>query len=141
MQSEREEVGLVEATLSFSCRVQRNRHNEIESASRQPRILDSLGKPASKDVTKMNLPPVLKIVHDFPDDTATPIGGDRRVEVQDAIVTIRASERLRNRTGKRLRAFRAERRQNFACRFRATRAERLALIDGSGTRGTVRRIE
>jgi hypothetical protein len=40
------------------------------------------------------LPAVFEIVHHFPDHSATAIGGNRRVEMQDAILAIGARERV-----------------------------------------------
>jgi len=141
MQSEAEQFGLVETPLSFSRRMQRNRHDEIESAARQPWIIHRLGEPATEQMTEMNLPAVFEIMHDFSNDAATAISRNRRVEMQDAILAVRTSERLSDGTGERLGTFRAERRQNPSRRFRTPRAKRFAWIDRVATRGTVRRIK
>ena len=102
MQSEAEQFGLVEPALPFSRRMQRNRHDEIESAARQPWIIHRLGEPATEKMAEMNLPAVFEIMHDFSNDAATALSRNRRVEMQDAILAVRTSERLSDDPGKRL---------------------------------------
>src|SRR5205823_15059729 len=83
----------------------------------------------------------LEIVHDLPNDSATSVGRDSCVEMQRAVLAIRAREDVADVTGKRLRAFRAERWTKSRCFFCTNGAEIFARGNGVATRGTERWIE
>jgi hypothetical protein len=56
-------------------------------------------------MAKMHLPAVFEIENHAANDSATPIGGDRGVEMEYAMCAIRAIERTADRAGKRFGTF------------------------------------
>ena len=68
MQQFREQLGLIETALAFPRRMQRDRHDQIEAASREARIAQRLAQPIGERMAQMDLPAVFELVHDLPDD-------------------------------------------------------------------------
>ena len=85
--------------------------------------LDRVAEPAGEGVTQVTLTPVFELVHEFANQSAAAVGRDRAIEMQDAMLAIRATERLRDRPGKRLGTFRAKRRDDSRRSAAATLAE------------------
>src|SRR4051812_16865569 len=104
----REELGLVEPALAFPGRMKRHRNDEIEMAAVQPRIVQSLAKPARYRMSQIGLFCVLKLVDEPANQTPASVGGNGAIEVEDAILAIGATKRLGDGAGKWLGAFGAE---------------------------------
>ena len=100
---------LIEAALSFSGRMQRDRDNKVEPTIANPGIVQGCAQPTSHEMTQINLATVLKIVNDPADDPPTAIGGDGRVEMNCAMSAVGATKRPDNSALERLRAFLAKR--------------------------------
>ena len=128
-----EQVGLVETALSFPSRMEWDRHDAIEAAPGQARVVERFTKPVAELVAQVQSAAVFKIVHHFADDAAAAIGRDRGLEMEDAIFTIRAGECVRDRALKRLRTFRAKWRAQAGRLIGAGRAKLRARFDHSRT--------
>jgi hypothetical protein len=81
------------------------------------------------------------LVHEPANEAATAIGRDRAIEMQNAVLAIRTTESLRDSAGKRLGAFRAERRHDPRRATLAIRAQVFQALDIGGTDDTRRWIE
>ena len=98
-------------------------------------------EPSGEGVTQMALMPVFEVVHEFAHQSAAAISGDGRIEMQDAMFAIRATECLRDRAGKRLGTFRAERRSDPGRPLAATFAKIFTPIDVARTDDAERRVK
>src|SRR6266853_6803888 len=76
--------------------MQRHWNNNVESAAAQPRIVKSGGEPARHQMTEMDLVPVLKVMDDLANDSATAIRRDSSVKMNRAMRAVRANKRAGN---------------------------------------------
>ena len=105
-----QERGLIETAFAFPGWVQGDGNDQVEPPAVQPRIAHGFAEPFGEWVPQMALAPVFEVVHEFAHQSAAAVGRDGRLEMQRTMFAIRAAERLRDRAGKRLGTFRAERR-------------------------------
>jgi hypothetical protein len=121
--------------------MQRDGNDQVEMLATQPRVIQVFAEPGGERVTEMTLPPVFEFVDELANDPATPVGRDGRIEMQNAVLAIGATECLRDRAGKGLRTFRAERRGDPRRSAVAILAQVFRALDFSGAHGAGRRIE
>src|SRR6266702_7772328 len=92
---------LVEAALAFTRRVEWNGNEDVERRVAQSLVIEPGDEPGSDQMAQVNLPAVLKIEKNLPNDSAAAIDRDRGVEVQPAMTAIRAGKCVADRGGKR----------------------------------------
>src|SRR4051812_35579830 len=109
--------------------MQWHRHDDVEPATLQPRIIQGFDKPVGDRMPQVNLVPVLEVVDNLSHDAAAAIGGDSGLKMEVAVRAVRAGKCLRDLAGKGLGAGGAE-----GCldprRFAGTsRAEVISALD------------
>src|SRR6266567_2017375 len=102
----------IKTALSFAGWMQRHWNNNVESAAAQPRIVKCGGEPARHQMTEVDLAPVLKIMDDLANDSATAIRRNSSVKMNRAMSAVRANERAGNCAFERFGAFPAKGRDN-----------------------------
>src|SRR5205823_11776335 len=118
-----------------------NGNDHIETAAAQPCVPHRFAQPGGEGMTQLALPAVLEFVHEFADEAATAISGDRAVEMQSAMLAVRATERLRDRAGEWLGTFRTKRRDDPRRARPAIRAKILAPRHSSRADDAGRRVK
>ena len=71
----------------------RHGHDDVELMIAQPFMIERSTKPARYKMTQVDLAVVFEFVDDVPNDTAATVRGDRRVEVNRAMGTVRTAKR------------------------------------------------
>jgi hypothetical protein len=98
-------------------------------------------EPSSEGVAQMALTPVLEVVHELAHESATAIGRDGRIEMQNAVFAIRATERLCDRAEKGLGTLGTERRSDSGRPAAATVAKIFTPLNVARTDDAERGIE
>ena len=132
---------LVESTLALAGRMEWDRDDHVKGAAVQARVAQGFAKPGGNGIAEVALPGVFEFVHQFADQAAAAVGRDGAIEMQDAMLAVRATEGLRDRTGKWLRTFRAERRHDPGRAALALGAEIFRAPDIGRAADASRRIE
>jgi len=100
-----QKLRLVEATFALAHRVERDRDDDVETAVAQTGIVQRFAKPSRNGKAKVALAGILELVKEAANKSAAPIGCDSAIEMQNAMLAIRATETLGYGAGKRLGAF------------------------------------
>src|SRR5947207_3392803 len=93
--------GLVESPFPFAGRVERNGDDHVELAAAKARVVQGFAKPTSDGIPKVALFCVLELVHKPANEAAATVGRDRAIEMQNAMLAVRATEGLGDGAGKR----------------------------------------
>jgi hypothetical protein len=133
--------GLVKSTVALAGWVEWHGDDGIELAATQARILQRFAKPASYRIPKVALLCVLELVDEPANHASTAVSRDRAIEMQNAMLAIRATKSLRDSARKRFGAFRTERRNDPGRATLAILAQIFRALDICGTDDTRRWIE
>ena len=136
-----QEGRLIKSALAFPGWVKGNGDDDVEVPAAEARIAQGFAKPSGHGIAKVTLLCVFEFVHKFADQAAAAVSGDGTIEMQDAMLAIRATEGLGDGAGKGFRAFRAERRYDPGRAALAIRAEVFRALDIRRADDTCRRIE
>ncbi len=74
--------------------MERDWNDQVEAPAAQARIAQGLAEPFGQRVTQMPLTAVLEVVDEFANQAAAAVGRDGRIEMQNAMLAIRATERF-----------------------------------------------
>src|SRR5947207_3214058 len=119
----RQEGGLIEAALAFARGMKRHRHDEIEVAAVETRVRETFHEPVRDGITEVALPAVFELVENIANETAAAVSGDGTIEMERAMLAVRATEGLGDCARERLGTFRAERRHDARCATATTGAQ------------------
>src|SRR5262249_55043921 len=114
---------LIESAFPLASWMQWHGNNQVEFTSAKAFIIKCRTKPARDEMSQVNLAPVLKVVNDLADDSATAVRGNRGVKVNRAMSTVSACECARDSTFERLGALLAKRRNDAQGLCLASRTE------------------
>src|ERR1044071_6326678 len=89
--------------------MERHRHDEVEMAAAEARVVQGFAQPGGNRMAEMALLCVLELMDEAPNRTPAAVGRDSAIEVKDAMLAVGATKSLGDGARKRLRAFRTER--------------------------------
>jgi len=97
-----QECGLVETPFPFARGMEWHGNDEVKPRAAQARVAHGFTEPLRERVAQMAKAGVLEIVHELANQAAAAVSRYGRIEMENAMRAICATERLRDRAGKRL---------------------------------------